>query len=493
MVGLLLLAPAVLSAAVNVDNVSLKKQGSFTEITVYATGTFDFNHQIVEPGAGKPYRVVLDLKDATHKLPHYNFNDLPSETITSIRTSQYSVSPERVVRVVLDVKGKVTYKARSDKNAVTLVVATPNDKEFPFWCAQPLSEEKKLQLALAEAKPAPSESAPQETEAFVEETPVLVSSLTGGDPDDGPRIPSGEPKKRESTSSVKYEDSPLETFAFDSSKEQAVTEEKATKKKETKQQQVEENSARDVARQSARKAAEEKPTTSVSKTPVDRTPVVSKIPLVYALADGEETSKEEQPEEITRPAKAVTPVQKTTADGDKATQTKPEQPLPRFGDSAANSVPAGPAINQDSGSKGTTPEAPRSPKPFKDDEQIYRMNPDKPTKTKGTLADRFPKRKVVKYESWGRVDPFSVLVDRAKAGSKPGEIPDVETLRLVGVLNGMEGSSALLEDLEGYGYILKDGDPVKNGYVVQIGESKVIFQIKEYGWSRTIALKMETD
>jgi Tfp pilus assembly protein PilP len=69
----------------------------------------------------------------------------------------------------------------------------------------------------------------------------------------------------------------------------------------------------------------------------------------------------------------------------------------------------------------------------------------------------------------------------------------VGTLRLVGVLKAPDGSAALLEDFEGYGYILKDGDQVKNGYVVQIGQDKIIFQIKEYGWSRTIALRLETE
>jgi len=127
------------------------------------------------------------------------------------------------------------------------------------------------------------------------------------------------------------------------------------------------------------------------------------------------------------------------------------------------------------------------------DEVEYRVNPDGPTKTTGTLAGRFPKRKVIKYQSWGTRDPFTALIDKSLAGYEPGAPPNVETLRLVGVLKSNDGSSALLEDLEGYGYILKDGDKVQNGYVVQIGTDKIIFQIQEYGWSRTIALKLESD
>ena len=68
----------------------------------------------------------------------------------------------------------------------------------------------------------------------------------------------------------------------------------------------------------------------------------------------------------------------------------------------------------------------------------------------------------------------------------------METLNLVGILDAEEGKgSALLEDLDGIGYILKPGDRVQNGYVAQIDDQAIYFRINEYGWSRTIVKHME--
>jgi len=73
-----------------------------------------------------------------------------------------------------------------------------------------------------------------------------------------------------------------------------------------------------------------------------------------------------------------------------------------------------------------------------------------------------------------------------------GEIPlpSVENLKLVGTLEDGSGYKALLEDNRGYGYLLKSGDKVKNGYVVNVFENKIFFQIEEYGWSRVISLEL---
>ena len=71
-------------------------------------------------------------------------------------------------------------------------------------------------------------------------------------------------------------------------------------------------------------------------------------------------------------------------------------------------------------------------------------------------------------------------------------MPNVEGLRLVGVIesDGMS-NSALFEDQDGYGYILKEGDKVRKGYVLRVEQNRVYFQIFEYGWSRTLSLNLE--
>lgn len=477
-VGLLLAVPAVLSAAVTVDNISLKKQGKFTEVTVYVSDAVEFEHSIVEPGAGKPYRVVLDLNDARHMLPHYNFDDLPSQTVTSIRTSQFSVNPEKIVRIVLDVRGHVTYKISESQNTVTLVIATPDDSEFPFWCAQPLSEAEKIQLALGEGSntKGTSKADPGKDQ---KSSPVLVSSKVSGSPDSGPKIPAqAEPTATTKTKKSPKSDDPV--MATNVMKGLPEADLPITTTQTSEEPVVALDKKEPVASEA------DKPNKNIlvhKPTPVEPTPwQVPAEPLVL-LAQTDDNRPAAQNEADDTPTPKV------------IEEKKNNSKQSGFTDSAASMKPQTPGMNEDMDSGDSSPAMPTPAKPSdrgKSDSEQYRINPDKPTKTKGTLAERFPKRKVVQYSSWGSRDPFAQLIDRAH-GREPGEIPDVETLRLVGVLQGDDGSSALLEDVEGYGYILKDGDPVRNGYVVQIGEKKIIFQIQEYGWSRTVALKIETE
>jgi len=99
----------------------------------------------------------------------------------------------------------------------------------------------------------------------------------------------------------------------------------------------------------------------------------------------------------------------------------------------------------------------------------------------------------MKYRPGTGRDPFKNLLTDAKGNNSPiqKKIPDVETAKLVGILESSDGKKrALLEDHDGYGYILKSGDKVKKGYVGKIYSDKAYFKLFEYGWSRTVALYM---
>lgn len=476
----ILMVPVIGFASVTVENISLKRQGDFTELTVYGSERMEYEHQIVEPGAGKPYRIVLDLKDAEHDLPHYNFNDLPGQSITSIRTSQFSVKPERIVRIVLDVRGKITYKVREGEGSVTLMLSTPDDKHYPFWCAQPLSEAEKIQLALSGSTDAAETVSDQAQEDPVSETegeePVLVSSTVWGE-DEGPQIPGISNKnQRDSESS---EEAYTQPATADNSNHKPI------ENKEPEKSEI----------------------SNLADTGKLATAILSTPPSFEEMGDLEEDAD-------AAPVVADAGNKATDGNGDReASQPsilkdkKPEAQNPPAVDTVDTkekpavesdvSAGEGPEGISDSGANEEKPILPREIREENgtdiDEELEYRKNPDRPTKTSGTLAGRFPKRKVVNYQSWGKRDPFTALIDKSLAGYEPGEPPNVETLRLVGVLESPQGSSALLEDVEGFGYILQDGDPIKNGYVVQIRSDKIIFQVQEYGWSRTIALKLESD
>jgi hypothetical protein len=115
-------------------------------------------------------------------------------------------------------------------------------------------------------------------------------------------------------------------------------------------------------------------------------------------------------------------------------------------------------------------------------------------KIRGTMVAEFPERLVIQYQGSGQRDPFDPLIDDSKSFNNPVEnrIPNVEGLKLVGILESEAGNNtALFEDKGGFSYILQSGDKVRNGYVLRVEPEQVYFQIFEYGWSRTVALTME--
>jgi len=95
------------------------------------------------------------------------------------------------------------------------------------------------------------------------------------------------------------------------------------------------------------------------------------------------------------------------------------------------------------------------------------------------------------YQSYGRSDPFRSLVDGRYEQKQSGELADVNSARLVGVMWGDADQFALVENGEGFGYILRVGDRVLNGRVVSIHKDKLTARLTLYGISNTVVLKLE--
>ena len=121
------------SADVDVRQLTLAHNGVFTELIVHVPGRLLSNHFIEEPKAGRPFRLVVDFCGVLHRLGQQDFEDVPSEFVTRIRTSQYATTPQNVVRVVLDLKREVTYKVSAEPEAVIISLVTPGEQEFEPW------------------------------------------------------------------------------------------------------------------------------------------------------------------------------------------------------------------------------------------------------------------------------------------------------------------------------------------------------------------------
>jgi hypothetical protein len=96
------------------------------------------------------------------------------------------------------------------------------------------------------------------------------------------------------------------------------------------------------------------------------------------------------------------------------------------------------------------------------------------------------------YQAYGKVDPFKSLVDGNFEQTQASELANLNSAKLVGVFWDNSDHFALVEDGEGFGYILRVGDRVLHGRVTDIRENSLSARLTIYGISNTTVLKLET-
>ncbi|MEW6049553.1 MAG: hypothetical protein AB1644_00580 [Candidatus Zixiibacteriota bacterium] len=235
--------------------------------------------------------------------------------------------------------------------------------------------------------------------------------------------------------------------------------------------------------------AEPKPSQTVA---TGTQPAVTKVEPSPIKGPAPAVSKVETPQTVT--PTETKPIAPSSTPSVAKVETKGTEPLKSAVTDSAKALAAKP----DSGA-----EKPQKPAQVaQNDEQFaptdttkstarFRRSPASQAKIKGTMVAEFPQRLVVKYEAQEYRDPFAPLLDDTRTFNNPvkARLPNVEGLKLVGIIESSEGDNrALFEDKNGYSYMLQSGDKVQKGYVLRVERDRVYFQIFEYGWSRTIAL-----
>ena len=124
---------AVQALAVQVTQVTLNYENGATVARVTVDGPFMFSHQTEIPKDGKGDRMILDVIGATTGLAAKNFTELPKCGIVSIRTAQYSVTPEKVVRVVFDLTKAPVYQIEKQGNSVKITFTDKAVNAFTSW------------------------------------------------------------------------------------------------------------------------------------------------------------------------------------------------------------------------------------------------------------------------------------------------------------------------------------------------------------------------
>ncbi len=576
------------AGAVKVTDVVMQKSSQFTEVKIVCDAPTEFTHQIVEAAANKPYRIVVDVKNAVPALPVTSFRNLPSSSIKQIRTSQFSVDPEKVVRIVFDVTGALTYKVIGNGNTFTLQINTPNDKDFTKWSAT--SSDKPTVTAStkpeAASKPATvAKTTTPKTEVAKTEAPKAMPAspdkITAQDKSAAVTTDKKDTKVAvkpidESKLLTKVNKSATPANASTSGTPPTTTPQVAKETKAT----TKTNPTTKVAGTSTTTTSAKPATTVADATVTDKQVVKqdktakTEVKTTVPTTPGTETAAGKRADSVTLPQVKPTQgaptgepidmakppkVQKTAFPETKVVKTPKYTESPEAtnamtgkiatatkGDTSTPTAEAGKS-GTDSSAQGTTlsksesvrqryqanrdrvqptddsesdsalmaaePEKPLSAidkirakykrgirfQQNEGDNQQYATDTEStdessaPANNVGPYNEFLPERAIVVYQTQERPDPFMPLVEEATTNAKYGELPDVETLRLVGILQDKKASRALFQDYNGYSYNLKTGDRVKNGFVLSIEETRVMFQIRQYGWNRQVAIDMETE
>lgn len=94
------------------------------------------------------------------------------------------------------------------------------------------------------------------------------------------------------------------------------------------------------------------------------------------------------------------------------------------------------------------------------------------------------------YNSYGRRDPFKPITETSRSQDT---LLDIAKAKLIGVMQDSTGYVALVEDKNGNGFILRRGDRIKRGRVVRVTKDMAVFAISDFGFTRTVILKLEKE
>lgn len=465
-VAALLLTAGQLFAS-EVTNVELSYVSGSTVATIQVDGAIRFTHQTEQAKDGKPFRVIVDVLTANHGLGANNFLELPACPIRAIRTSQYSVRPEAVVRIVFDMEAEQVYRVESDDKAIMLHFADNAGRSFAAWSTASVMADKKK----GKSDSAPAPVTVKKADTKVASAPPAAAEKSAKELNksiDKDRLASLEPKSSgPAMSPARQSEKPAQTAA-----------------KPVKTQPVAATTSKPIANadKSSKKSAVQMPKLSQSEAHygpfVDATLLEKNEP---AKTSAPQTKQPAAADSKESPAPVTTKAKVPVANKPKAPEMAKAEPVQTAPMPVATVDDKETAAQSDASAKKAT--------------SRFRRDPVTSKKIKGTLVAEFPKRLVIKYKATHHRDPFATLIDESKTYDDPIErqVPNVEGLKLVGVIEaGSKDNRALFEDDEGYGYILKTGDKVQKGYVLRVEADRVYFQIFEYGWSRTVALHLES-
>lgn len=95
------------------------------------------------------------------------------------------------------------------------------------------------------------------------------------------------------------------------------------------------------------------------------------------------------------------------------------------------------------------------------------------------------------YSSFARRDPFASLISGKFSASGGGELLDIGELTLVGVVWGEADRFAVVQDQRDRVHVLREGDRVVNGKVIEVDEWSLTVQHYFFGETANVTIYLE--
>ena len=427
MLGIALIGPGVEGAFANIlKNIAVARDGDSIVVTIATASACEYNIFLTE---SKPERIVIDLMGVINNLDEKQFLSLPLESIRSIRTSQFKTDPEPQARLVLDIERPTFFRSYSSGEYILVILPAIEDEvNFAKWEFPGSGEifQPAIQPEEAEIVQPADEESSQVTEVAAE-----------SEADDS----------AETVDLTEANDS-AETVDLAEANDSAETVEviEANDSAETVEVVGANDSAETVELAEANDSVE-------AEALKDVVEAYDSIKIEDDKLDDNAQANDSVESEESSQTVETTEID-DTSDYDEYSEAYEQED-----EEADSQVMVPPQLSVSGAPLG------------------------------GVQVDTTPKRKLVEYASRGIKDPFAPLVGVGSGKISKG-LPSLENLKLVGILEDEELHRALLEDSEGNGYMLKPNDKIHSGYLVAVTDSKAIFQITEYGWTRTVALEL---
>lgn len=148
------------------QSITLESDGKTAVATIEADGAFSFNHFKLED---ELFRVVVDLEETTNPIGIGECREIPSQSMVSVRTSQFSRDP-LVCRVVFDFAEAREWRVKQEGERLKLFFSTPGERGFPRFTLFQDGGEKR-----GNPEPVAEVASSQKPEAVAEEHPETAT------------------------------------------------------------------------------------------------------------------------------------------------------------------------------------------------------------------------------------------------------------------------------------------------------------------------------